>query len=338
MKPFPTPEALAADESFQSWVRSPDARSDAHWNEYLRRFPHQRALLDEARSLVRHLRFEQPGLPEAEVDELRARLLTSLETEARTPKTVVRPLGRRWGWLAAACLAGLSVLGWWWASQRAHATTTVATRYGETRSVLLPDGSRVTLNAHSRLRFAENLGTAAVREVWLEGEAFFSVQHLPTHAAFRVHTSRMNVEVLGTEFNVADRRQTTQVVLVEGKVRVDPANRTVAPAVLRPGDLVEASDSDRTRLVQRRVRTDAYAAWREHRWVLDDVPLAEVARRLEETFGKPVEFADSSLASVKVNGVVSTQNLDELLAVLSGTIGRRIQLQGDRIVVGDSPL
>lgn len=79
---------------------------------------------------------------------------------------MVHPLWRRWGWLAtAACLAGLTVLGWWWVGRPVAATKTLATRYGETRSVVLADGSRVTLNAHTRLRFSEKLGTDFVREV-----------------------------------------------------------------------------------------------------------------------------------------------------------------------------
>jgi ferric-dicitrate binding protein FerR (iron transport regulator) len=72
----------------------------------------------------------------------------------------------------------------------------------------LPDNSTVILNANSSLRYQENWEAELLREVWVDGEAFFSVVHTHNHQRFRVNvTDDLKVEVLGTEFNVKDRRK-----------------------------------------------------------------------------------------------------------------------------------
>lgn len=84
-----------------------------------------------------------------------------------------------------------------------------ATQYGEQRVVELPDHSVVSLNANSTLRFRNDWSQAnTLREVWLDGEAFFSVQKQEGAAGpakFIVHTNDLDVEVLGTRFNVSNR-------------------------------------------------------------------------------------------------------------------------------------
>ncbi|HEX3935519.1 MAG TPA: FecR family protein, partial [Puia sp.] len=76
----------------------------------------------------------------------------------------------------------------------------VATRNGSRTSLYLPDGTHVWLNAGSRITYNKNFGASA-REVDLSGEAFFDVAHNPA-SPFIIHTSRIDIKVLGTSFNV----------------------------------------------------------------------------------------------------------------------------------------
>ena len=106
-----------------------------------------------------------------------------------------------------------------WYAWLAQSTSTYVTRYGETQTILLPDSSTVLLNANSRLTLSTDW--TDTREVWLEGEAFFRVRKIKRitspasaeHVKFIVRTDRLNVEVLGTEFNVRQRSEKTAVLL-----------------------------------------------------------------------------------------------------------------------------
>lgn len=104
---------------------------------------------------------------------------------------------------------------------------------------VLPDHSRVTLNANSRVTYYEETHPQPVREVFLEGEAFFSVVHQEraSPVPFIVRTPDLTVQVLGTEFNVNTRRGRTQVVLDDGQIELQlPSEQKAA---MKPGDLVE---------------------------------------------------------------------------------------------------
>ena len=86
---------------------------------------------------------------------------------------------RRWQPVVAAAVFLLIAWGGWWATQTPWNAVRYATDYGETKTVTLPDGSRVILNAHSRLRFSDDWDEPLTREVWLEGEALFKVSKVP---------------------------------------------------------------------------------------------------------------------------------------------------------------
>src|SRR5690606_18122735 len=99
--------------------------------------------------------------------------------------------------------------------------TTYTTAFGEVKTILLPDSSEIILNANSTLSYATHWNKSKAREVFLSGEAFFKVQEKPVasgYAKFVVHTGNLDIEVLGTQFNVHHRRNKTQVVLNSGKV------------------------------------------------------------------------------------------------------------------------
>ena len=87
------------------------------------------------------------------------------------------------------------------------------TGYGETAQLSLPDGSQVVLNANSSISFLPDWDEKKERTVTLEGEAFFSISHTVDHQKFIVHSKNIEVEVLGTAFNVNNRRGKSQVVL-----------------------------------------------------------------------------------------------------------------------------
>lgn len=103
--------------------------------------------------------------------------------------------------------------------------------YGGKSIITLPDGTKVWLNAGSKLKYEKDFGKDT-RKVRLEGEGYFSVtKH---HHPFIVHTSHLNISVLGTVFNVKSYPEENEIstTLIEGKVRIDAENSQMEPVYL----------------------------------------------------------------------------------------------------------
>ncbi|MBF9239288.1 FecR domain-containing protein [Hymenobacter sp. BT683] len=245
------------------------------------------------------------------------------------------PLWRRWA--AAAAVAGtVAGSGWLLYSQRTAAPVEAATNYGQTQTIRLPDGSEVILNGHSKLRYATQWAADKPREVWLDGEGYFSVQHQPNHQRFVVHTQAgFSVEVLGTKFTVNRRRDQARVVLLSGKVRVNFDNPAVADVIMKPGELVETRDAQPAAVVHKTVRTAPYAAWKDARLVLDETTIAEMATRLQDTYGIEVVVESPELNQRKVTGTIAVRDLDVLLLALEEAFHLKATRAGNRLTLSD---
>ena len=244
----------------------------------------------------------------------------------------------RWSVRKIAASVSLLLLGVsLWYAWLAQSTSTYVTRYGETQTILLPDSSTVLLNANSRLTLSTDW--TDTREVWLEGEAFFRVRKIKrsissasaTPVKFIVRTDRLNVEVLGTEFNVRQRPETTAVLLKSGRVRLNLRNQPDTLNML-PGELVTLRSQSR-RLDKETVNPEAYTSWTERRLDFDGTTLREIARIIEETYGHKVVIRDESLANKRFQGSVPADDLDILLEGLSETFDIRITRQNQQILM-----
>jgi ferric-dicitrate binding protein FerR (iron transport regulator) len=255
----------------------------------------------------------------------------------------LRPAQHAWRrWAAAAALAGLTAgAGWLWQTQHqaALATASYTTPFGKTRVVRLPDGSEVTLNAHSTLRYAATADARQPREVWLDGEAFFSVKHMPDNQRFVVHTTGgFNVEVLGTKFTVYRRHKQARVVLLSGKVQVDFSDRTQPDVILKPGELLQTADNKPKTMVHKAVQAESYATWTAAQLQFDATSLAEVATRLQDTYGVQVIVADSALRQRKFTGTFPMGDLNVLCEDLAEAFHLHIERQQNRLLLSKQPI
>ena len=235
---------------------------------------------------------------------------------------------------AAAAVALLLVSAVLWFGLIYDARTVHATAYGEIRTIVLPDSSVVTLNAHSTLRYAEPWDPQQPREVWLDGEAFFSVVHTHNDQRFQVHlTDNFRVEVLGTEFNVKNRRDEAEVFLQTGRVQLDIEQADRARRItMQPGDLVEFSEGDQV-LTQQSTPAEQHTAWRDRRMMFEEMPLAEVALALEDLYGVNVVIDNPELAQTRLTGAFPTRNLDMILTALPTIVDMKIIRNEDEIIL-----
>lgn len=211
-------------------------------------------------------------------------------------------------WLKALSMAilvlGVAVGGLWYWSQ----PVSISTSPGERSTVSLPDGSTVTLNGSTTLTHDRGFRTLAglpsgVRQVHLDGEAFFSV--VEGDRPFRVNTANAQVEVLGTEFNVHARlegdRSETAVTLASGRVRLGSrANDSTGlegSVVLDDRGETSRVDGMTEPSAPRSVELKYVHAWRKGGFAISGAKLSTVLRELEHRFGTRLQLGDASAAT-----------------------------------------
>ncbi|WP_338874248.1 FecR domain-containing protein [Spirosoma sp. SC4-14] len=207
------------------------------------------------------------------------------------------------------------------------------TAFGKTTRLTLPDGSTVALNGNSCLRYAPSWKSGQTREVWLEGEGFFQVTHQRNHERFVVHLpNKLNIEVLGTQFNVLARKSHAKVVLTTGKIQLDVGNQTSQKLVMHPGDLVYA-DVATKEYYRRRVDAEAQSAWRTGKLKFDGITLLEVAQMLEDTYGVQITITDPDLRRQTLSGTIPNQSMQTILNGLSTVFDLRITQHTNQITI-----
>jgi transmembrane sensor len=220
---------------------------------------------------------------------------------------------RRWVAAGGAALAaGLALAVLPSVVSQAPAETYV-TGKGERRSLRLADGSRVDLNAESRLSVAF---TRSARRVTLgDGEAIFDVAH-DAQRPFTVAASGHVVRVVGTQFDVRSRGDRLTVTVARGKVQVTPARRGGggSPLQLTPGQRLEVAGAQAE---LQSVDPQETFSWRAGRLVYRDQPLAEVVADLNRQFPRQIQIADPELGRMPITGVIVLDDQDAVMTRLS---------------------
>jgi transmembrane sensor len=350
-------EDFILDESFIEWFKGKDSSNAAFWEAWVEAHPEKRETVENARKFLSGLYFNEQVFSEEETHQewrlLQQTLHRSEESLASQPvvefvpvSPVRKPFG---GWYrVAAAVTGLllvSVLVWMFRMSEQEVRYT--TGYGETKEISLPDGSVVVLNAHSSIRYPGNWDNRPEREVWLEGEAYFEVVKKQTEEAnltnarrvkFVVHTDQVNVEVLGTEFNVKERRGNTQVVLNSGRINLKGSGKLTADSLLmNPGELVQLSRQSDA-VIKRKVNPEMFSSWRKNILIFDRTPLHEVASIIEDTYGLKVVFEDQLQANRVLTGTIPASNVDILLLALAKSFKFEVSRQNNIVKLKNSPL
>jgi transmembrane sensor len=193
-------------------------------------------------------------------------------------------------------------------------TETYATTKGERRSVLLADGSRVDLNAGTRLTVSLARDTRTVRLD--QGQAVFDVAH-DAGRPFFVTAGDRTVRVVGTQFDVRRREGKLSVTVARGAVEVRPSEGASGRAYrLRPGqrlDHVEGGPQTQVAMAE----ASEILAWRTGRLVYREQPLSEVIADLNQQWPTPIRIEDPTLGAVPVSGVLVLDNQDAVIRRLA---------------------
>ncbi len=204
---------------------------------------------------------------------------------------------------------------------------TIETPKGGKYQIILPDGSKVWLNAASSLRFPSAF-TGKKRDVELNGEAYFEVtknKQLP----FRVHTRDMNIVVTGTAFNVMayNDERFSATTLVEGSVDIKNTSRKLS---LTPGE--QAVNNDGTSLIKNEVDVEQYIAWKNGLFQFNNTDIQSVMRQIGRWYDVSVEYR-GKIPQTTFGGFISRDSkLSQVIKMLELS-GVRFSIEDKKIVV-----
>ena len=211
----------------------------------------------------------------------------------------------------------------------------VVVPYGQTKTVSLSDGTTVQLNAGSRLVFPA-VFSEKTRDVFLTGEGYFEVAKNKLRP-FIVRTEYIDVEVLGTKFDVSAYTEDARIstVLLEGKVKVSQKNRLFSNIehILNPGQgcfyTVDKKESE-----IRNVDLNFYTSWKDGILYFKDISLSEITERLEKYYNETIEIDGKMLANTLVSGkLILSNDFIEVIQSLSLTIEGRFQTIEDGYIL-----
>lgn len=331
-------EDFLADKSFRNWVKHPDEQSNQFWEELQNTFPHQKEHIAQARLMLLAFTTKEEEASKEKLDiswqKLKSRQHLSISHQ-KTQKQVFLNKSPYIYRIAASLILLMVISAVVWYQYFRFEPIIYQTKYGQMQTIVLPDGSKVTLNANSRLEINKAWSDERCREVNLVGEAYFEVEKKPaTKQKFVVHTADLDVVVLGTSFNVSDRNAKTKVVLKEGAVTLKLKNEEKASksqeVMMQVGELVEFSKKDQ-KLVKQAVNTDNFSSWKENKLIFEDTTMKEIALLIQENYGLEVNFEDESLAKRKITGTIPSENLSALLKSLETIFEIKITQQDNTL-------
>lgn len=192
----------------------------------------------------------------------------------------------------------------------------IMTQTGETKTIVLPDGSTVTLNSCSRILYPEEFEKGQ-RLIELTGEAYFQVvknEKMP----FMVKTTHFNVKVLGTEFDIKSYQDSKifSVSVQNGKVQVDMPE---AMMCLVDSEIVRFDTQDQT--FSKEKNEQKTGVWRSGRLQFNKTPIKDVGNELERIFNYKVHFKEGQTFDNLITGEHSSQDLESILASIESVTG-----------------
>jgi transmembrane sensor len=242
---------------------------------------------------------------------------------SRMQQRMERPRRYAVRWLAAAIVILALGIGVLTRVNRSDTVTASAyaetheTQVGERRTVHLRDGSTVELAARSKLYVT---GRGDERSVQLDGQAFFNVKRDEKHP-FKVHARGVDVEVLGTSFDVAAYAgEDVKVGVASGRVKVKEA-------VLTRGQLATVTNN---RVTLSRIDVASVSQWRSGNLSFRDVTFSEAAAAIERWHDVDIQIPDSTLARARVSAVFAQHSIKAILDVLAETLDARYTRDGTR--------
>jgi transmembrane sensor len=297
-----TIEDFAQDAYFQKWVKNPDEECEEFWSNWLKKNSDRIFDINEASDLVKFLQFKEKDIAEGDVDKLWDNLSKVIKKDTKTIQFQERKNSYKLFLKVAAVLIPLLVVAYLLVEKStgpANTEVTLASTIkkinpnGKKTQFTLPDGTRVFLNANSKLVYSTQFDDEIVRKVKLKGEAFFMVKR-DTLRPFIVESGDLQTQVLGTSFNVnAFSESEIRVAVEEGSVLLKNKTKSDNGASVRlaTNDLgVFRRDSNQDQLVKTKIEGTEVFDWRNGIIHFKKVDFKSIKNTLEQWYGVTFEI------------------------------------------------
>ena len=228
----------------------------------------------------------------------------------------------------------------------------ISTRDGSKSKIQLPDGSVVWLNAGSRLTYDKDFGKKN-REASLSGEAYFDIVKNSDHP-FILHTSNIDIMVLGTTFNVKAHPEdkTTETSLIRGEIEVSLRNRPHDKIILTPNEklIVENIPHENTSVAKPVNKTESTVIisqvkynnrdstineiqWVQNKLVFEDETFQEIALKMQRWYNVEITIEDKKLKERRYTGSFQNENIDQAMEALKFHEPFKSEKKGNKIIL-----
>jgi len=208
-------------------------------------------------------------------------------------------------------------------------TNTLSTARGENYILILPDKSKVWLNAASSVTYSADLLDDGIRRVHLEGEAYFEIAK-DKKRPFVVSTANHDIEVLGTHFNISSYadESTTTTTLVEGSVKVRKADLSYTLKPNQQSQLISGLFNVKN------VNAEDVVAWKDGIFLFEDETLQSIMKKISRWYNMEVEYGEGVDINKLYGGGLSKYNhVSSVLEMLESTKNIHFKIEGRRILV-----
>lgn len=206
-----------------------------------------------------------------------------------------------------------------------------------TSHLILADGTQVTLNSESSIRYPASFD-GKTREVYLNGEAYFDVKHDAQHP-FIVHTSKFNIRVLGTAFDVKsyDNDAVKEATLIRGSIRVTFPDKPTTEVMLKPTDKL-VMQNDKYKLTKQTYYNQpggdiVETAWLNNKLSFKNEPFNQLANTLSRRFGTAIKFDNNNLKNFTFTGEFDKEDLNQVLLSLQIVKPFRYRIKDNSVVI-----
>jgi ferric-dicitrate binding protein FerR (iron transport regulator) len=340
-------EDFICDEFFQQWVRTPDTEKDKYWATFLEHYPWQRSNVEEARQFIRLMKSERP-FPDPMMYTMQLRINDAIDefelakrtSESNTPVVTLTPRKKRFAIayrIAASFILIALVIGYYTYEKNEEASLkkSVYTHEGNKMNIVLPDETKVWLNADSRLTYASDFMAGEDRQVYLEGEGFFDVMP-DASRPFIVNTSAIAVKVLGTAFNVKSypNDQKIQTTVVRGKVSVEStAKKNGQLVMLSPNQRAVFTKGSEKIVREEKVDGEEDTLWKDGWIIFDDKPFSYIIETLERWYDVEIKMEDSLSLSCTFSAKFKDKSLEEVLDIFKNTESINYTIDGSKVSI-----
>lgn len=190
---------------------------------------------------------------------------------------------------------------------------------GAMKNIRLPDGTSVTLNAVSVLKYPKAF-TGKTREVYLSGEGFFDVAKDHSHP-FIVHTNKSDIQVLGTAFDIKSYGNDSlfEATLFRGSIQASVKNSSGAKVLLKPSDKLVIGNTGYFLTKGTHLDADTTnieTAWMHNKIIFKNQPFSLLANNLSRKYGKNIIFNNNRLKNIKLTGEFDQEDINQVLLSL----------------------